>query len=66
MAKAAGSEVGAASAELVIGLEQMCLGATAEAARRFERATPVLAMHGPPRHALEAVGYSGLLHAWEL
>lgn len=65
-AKAAGSEVGAASAELVLGLEQMCVGVTAEAERRFERATPVLARHGPPRHALEAVGYSGLLHAWQL
>jgi tetratricopeptide (TPR) repeat protein len=65
-AGAAGSEVGSASAELVIGLEQMCLGVTAEAELRFERATPVLARHGPPRHALEAVGYSGLLHAWQL
>jgi tetratricopeptide (TPR) repeat protein len=50
----------------VLGLEQMCLGVTAEAALRFHRATPVLARHGPPRHALEAVGYSGLLHAWQL
>jgi len=65
-AKAAGSEVGAASAELVIGLEQMCVGVTAEAELRFDRATPVLVRHGPPRHALEAVGYSGLLHAWQL
>jgi tetratricopeptide (TPR) repeat protein len=66
LAEAAGSEVGAASAELVVGLEQMCVGVTAEAERRFERATPVLLRHGPPLHALEAVGYSGLLHAWQL
>ncbi len=66
LAQAAGSEVGAASAELVLGLERMCLGATADAERRFGRATPVLARHGPPLHALEAVGYSGLLHAWQL
>src|SRR5262249_55417253 len=40
LARSAGSEVGAASAELVLGLEQMCLGTTTEAERRFGRATP--------------------------
>jgi tetratricopeptide (TPR) repeat protein len=44
----------------------MCLGVTADAETRFARAAPVLARHGPPVHALEAVGYSGLLHAWQL
>ncbi len=66
VAEAAGSEVGVASAELVLGLERMCVGATSEAEQRFVRATPVLARQGPPVHALEAVGYSGLLHAWRL
>ncbi len=66
LAQAAGSEVGTASAELVLGLERMCVGVTADAERSFSRAAPVLARHGPPVHALEAVGYSGLLHAWQL
>jgi DNA-binding winged helix-turn-helix (wHTH) protein/tetratricopeptide (TPR) repeat protein len=66
LAQTLGSEVGAASADLVLGLEQVCLGATADAQRRFGRAMPVLVRHGPPLHALEVVGYSGLLHAWQL
>jgi tetratricopeptide (TPR) repeat protein len=66
IARAAGSELGGASAELVLGLERMCLGATAEAETYFASSVPILRKHGPPMHALEAVGYAGLLHAWQL
>jgi DNA-binding winged helix-turn-helix (wHTH) protein/tetratricopeptide (TPR) repeat protein len=66
IAQAAGSELGGASAELVLGLERMCFGATAEAEAYFARSVPVLRKHGPPLHALEGVGYAGLSHAWKL
>lgn len=66
LAQDAGSEVGAASAELVLGMERLCLGATAEAETRFTRAAPVLVHRGSPTHALEAMGYFGLLRAWQL
>ena len=66
LAKAAGSEVGAASAELVIGLEQMCLGSDGRSRAEVRAGDARAGQAGPPRHALEAVGYSGLLHAWQL
>lgn len=66
IARAAGSPVAEASAELVLGLERMCFGATAEAETNFSRAVPVLRRVGPPLHALEAIGFAGLLHAWQL
>ena len=55
-----------ASAELVLGLERMCFGATADAEVSFGRAVPVLREKGPPLHALEAIGFAGLLYAWQL
>jgi len=66
IAQAVGSELGAASAELVLGLERLCFGATVEAETYFARAVPILRKHGPPLHALEGVGFAGLLHAWQL
>src|SRR5206468_2049519 len=66
IARASGSELGAASAELLLGLERLCLGATTEAEASFARSVPVLRKHGPPVHALEAVGFAGLLHSWQL
>ena len=66
IARSAGSQVAEASAELVLGLERLCFGATADAEASFGRAVPVLRKVGPPLHALEAVGFAGLLHAWQL
>jgi len=66
IARAARSPVGEASADLVLGLERMCFGAISEAEASFDRAAPVLREVGPPLHALEAVGFAGLLHAWQL
>jgi DNA-binding winged helix-turn-helix (wHTH) protein/tetratricopeptide (TPR) repeat protein len=66
VAQSAGSTVAAASAEIILGLERMCFGATDEAEERFGRSAPVLIERGPPPHALEAVTFSGLLKAWQL
>ncbi len=66
IAKAAGSEKGVASAELVLGLVDMGLGEIAGAHESFGRSVPVLREKGAPLHALEAIGFSGLLHAWQL
>jgi tetratricopeptide (TPR) repeat protein len=66
IARTLGSPVAEASAELVLGLERMCFGATADAEASFGRAVPVLREKGPPLHALEAIGFAGLLHAWQL
>jgi tetratricopeptide (TPR) repeat protein len=66
IARAAGSQVAEASADLVLGLERLCFGATTDAEASFGRAVPVLRKVGPPLHALEAVGFAGLLHAWQL
>jgi tetratricopeptide (TPR) repeat protein len=65
-AHAAGSEVGVASAELVLGLDLLCSGDTDGAEQRFERSLPVLRRKGPPLHALEALAFAGLNHAWQL
>ncbi|HYM12884.1 MAG TPA: AAA family ATPase, partial [Bryobacterales bacterium] len=66
IAQAARSGLATASAEVVLGLERMCFGATDEAEERFGRSAPVLMEHGSPPHALEAVTFSGLLQAWQL
>ncbi len=66
IARTAGSPLAEASAELVMGLERMCFGATADAEVIFGRAVPVLREKGPPLHALEAIAFAGLLHAWQL
>jgi tetratricopeptide (TPR) repeat protein len=66
IAEGAGSTVGVAAAELVVGLERLCFGATDDAQRSFERSVPLLRQSGPPLHALEAIGFAGLLHAWQL
>jgi predicted ATPase len=64
IAQAAGSEVGAASAEVLEGLERMCFGATEVAESNFGRSIPVLLKHRPAPHALEAIAFAGLLQAW--
>jgi tetratricopeptide (TPR) repeat protein len=66
IARAAGSERAAASAEVVLGLERLSYGATDEAEERFRRSVPILQEKGPPLHAMEALGFAGLMHAWEL
>jgi len=66
IAQAAGSQVAEASSQLVLGLERLCFGATAEAEQHFSQSVPVLRKKGPPLHALEAIGFAGLLHAWQL
>ena len=66
IAQAAGSQVAEASSQLVLGLERMCFGATTDAEQHFSQSVPVLRKKGPPLHALEAIGFAGLLHAWQL
>jgi tetratricopeptide (TPR) repeat protein len=66
IARDAGSPAAEASAELVLGLERLCYGATWDAEESFRRSVPVLREQGPPLHALEAIGFAGLLHAWQL
>ena len=66
IARNAQSELGVASAEAVLGLEQLCFGAIDAAEERFDRSVPVLIQHCPPPHALEAITFSGLLQAWQL
>ena len=66
IAEAAGSQKAAAAAEAVLGLEQLCYGATDKAEERFERSVPVLLQHTPSPHALETITFSGLLRAWQL
>jgi serine/threonine protein kinase/tetratricopeptide (TPR) repeat protein len=66
IARAAGSGKGVASAELILGLVDMGLGEVAEAQQNFNRSLPVLRDQGAPLHAIEAIGFAGLLHAWQL
>ena len=66
IARAAGSTPAAAAAELVLALQSFCFGQTAEAQRDFEQSVPILRQQVPPIHALEAIGFSGLLYAWQL
>ncbi len=66
IARAAHSPVAEASADLVLGLERLCFGSTAEAEASFGRSVPILRQQGAPLHALEAIGFAGLLHAWQL
>jgi DNA-binding winged helix-turn-helix (wHTH) protein/tetratricopeptide (TPR) repeat protein len=66
VAQAAGSEPGIASAEVVNGLEQLCLGAVDDAEESFRRSVPILIKRPPPPHALEAITFFGLLQAWQL
>jgi DNA-binding winged helix-turn-helix (wHTH) protein/tetratricopeptide (TPR) repeat protein len=55
IAQAAGSETGIASAEVVRGLEQLCVGAVDDAEESFRRSVPILIKRAPPPHALEAL-----------
>ena len=66
IARAAGSERGAAAAGLVLGLVDMGLGQVVDAQASFDRAVPVLRDQGAPLHALEAMTFAGMLHAWQL
>ena len=66
IARAADSTTAAAAAELVLASVSFCLGASGEAQRDFERSVPILRQQTPPTHALEAIGFSGLLYAWQL
>ena len=66
IARAAGSERAAAAAEVVLGLERLSIGDTDAAEERFRRSVPILHEKGPPLHALEALGFAGLMHAWQL
>jgi DNA-binding winged helix-turn-helix (wHTH) protein/tetratricopeptide (TPR) repeat protein len=66
IAQAAGSALGTASAEAVLGLERLCYGAVEDAEKRFAASVPVLIRQTPPPHALEALTFSGLLRAWQL
>jgi serine/threonine protein kinase/tetratricopeptide (TPR) repeat protein len=66
IADAAGSAQASAAAELVLALQSFCFGATDEAQRGYEKSVPVLRQGTPPLQALEAIGFSGLLYAWQL
>ena len=66
IARAADSRSATAAAELVLALQSFCFGQTSEAQRDYERSVPILREKAPPIHALEAIGFSGLLYAWQL
>jgi len=51
---------------VVLGLERLSIGDTDAAEERFRRSVPILHEKGPPLHALEALGFAGLMHAWQL
>jgi len=65
LARAAGSEVGVASAELVIASERLCVGDLNAAEPMFQRAIPTLRKAGLQMQALEGVIYSAGLHVWK-
>jgi tetratricopeptide (TPR) repeat protein len=66
IAVAAGLERASAAAQVILALQSFCFGATDEAQRDYEAAVPILRRGTPPVHALEAIGFSGLLYAWQL
>jgi tetratricopeptide (TPR) repeat protein len=66
LARATGSDVCVASAELVLAKERLCVGALPAAVEYFDRAVPILKSHGAPIQALDAVASSGMIHTWRL
>ena len=66
LARTAGSEVSVASAELVLGVERLCVGALPAAAEYFDRAVPVMKSEGTPIQMLDAVSCTGMIHTWRL
>jgi tetratricopeptide (TPR) repeat protein/predicted Ser/Thr protein kinase len=64
LARSIDSEVGIASAELVLATRQLCVGELEVAQEIFARAVPVLQKSGLQVQALEGVVYSGALHGW--
>ncbi len=66
IARKSGSDLGAAGGEAVLGLVQMAMGEITAAEKSFNRAVPVFQEKGAPLHALEAIGFAGLLQAWYL
>jgi tetratricopeptide (TPR) repeat protein len=64
MARVAQSDMGKASAEMVVGLERTIIGDLDAAERYMECALPVLREKGAPLYALEAITYRGSIHMW--
>jgi tetratricopeptide (TPR) repeat protein len=66
LARASSSDVGVASAELVLACERVCVGDLTSADQHFDRAIPVLLKEGPPAQVLEAINTRASLHTWRL
>jgi serine/threonine protein kinase/tetratricopeptide (TPR) repeat protein len=66
LAHAAGSRLGLAFADLVLGLERQCSGDLTVAEERFARAVPVIKEEGLRLLAVEAVTHRSFLHVWQL
>ncbi|MCK4775797.1 MAG: AAA family ATPase, partial [Candidatus Krumholzibacteria bacterium] len=64
LARSINSDVGVASAEVVLATQHLCLGKLDEAEPLYAHALPVLQKAGSPIQALEGVIYSGSLHTW--
>jgi tetratricopeptide (TPR) repeat protein len=64
LARSINSDVGVASAEVVLATQHLCLGKLDEAEPLYAHAVPVLQKAGSPIQALEGVLYSGALHMW--
>jgi tetratricopeptide (TPR) repeat protein len=66
LARAAGSGVGEACAEMALGFERVQDGDLLLAEQYYEKAIPVLKEQGPPIHAVAAVGLRGAIHRFRL
>jgi tetratricopeptide (TPR) repeat protein len=66
LARRAGSRVGLASAQSVLGFHHACIGDLAGGESYLDQAIPVLKAEGEPLSALNAVGYRAVLSIFRL
>ena len=66
LAKATGSDMCVASAEIVLAYERLCVGALPAAAKYYESAVPIMKSEGAPIQMLDAVATAGMMHTWRL
>jgi tetratricopeptide (TPR) repeat protein len=64
MARIAQSDMGKASAELVLGMERVIVGDLDAAERYMECALPMLREKGAPLYALDGIIHRGAIHMW--
>jgi tetratricopeptide (TPR) repeat protein len=66
LARQSHSEVGMATAEVMLALERMQAGDLAAADHALDQAIPALEKESPSLAALDAVSFRGFLHVWRL